>query len=128
MSKMDFTPADTTVIGVLDSTVRSADSSKVSLAPRCTPPRPPVANTRMPARPASTDPAATVLPQAARGGGRRSRRGGPGRREAREGGAAGGGGPRGARRGRGHAQGGRPPAPARRPQPSHAPPKPPAHP
>ena len=59
---MDFTPAETTVIGVLDSTVRSADSSKVSLAPRCTPPRPPVANTRMPARAASTDVAATVVP------------------------------------------------------------------
>src|SRR5216684_3495757 len=62
MSRMDFTPAETTVIGVLDSTVRSADSSKVSLAPRCTPPRPPVANTRMPARAASTDVAATVVP------------------------------------------------------------------
>src|SRR6516165_1622140 len=62
MSRMDFTPAETTVIGVLDSTVKSADSSKVSLAPRCTPPRPPVANTRMPARAASTDVAATVVP------------------------------------------------------------------
>src|SRR5580704_18578901 len=62
MSRMDFTPAETTVIGVLDSNVRSADSSKVSLAPRCTPPRPPVANTRMPARAASTDVAATVVP------------------------------------------------------------------
>src|SRR5229473_469048 len=62
MSRMDFTPAETTVIGVLDSTVRSADSSKDSLAPRCTPPRPPVANTRMPARAASTDVAATVVP------------------------------------------------------------------
>ena len=59
---MDFTPAETTVIGVLDSMVRSADSSKVSLAPRCTPPRPPVANTRMPARAASADVAATVVP------------------------------------------------------------------
>src|SRR5580692_6570799 len=55
---MDFTPADITVIGVLDSTVRSADSSKVWLAP----PRPPVANTRTPARAASTDVAATVVP------------------------------------------------------------------
>src|SRR6266566_1107931 len=65
MSRMDFTPAETTVIGVLDSTVRSADSSKVSLAPRCTPPSPPVANTRMPARAASTDVAATVVPPVA---------------------------------------------------------------
>ena len=30
---MDFTPADTTVIGVRDRMVRSADSSKVSAAP-----------------------------------------------------------------------------------------------
>src|SRR5256884_4504767 len=62
MSRMDFTPAETTVTGVLDSTVRSADSSKVSLAPQCTPPRPPVANARTPARAASTDVAATVVP------------------------------------------------------------------
>src|SRR3984957_10730835 len=62
MSRMDFTPAETTVIGVRDSTVRSADSSKDSAAPRCTPPRPPVANTPMPARAASTDVAATVVP------------------------------------------------------------------
>src|SRR5215469_14431022 len=62
MSRMDLTPAETTVTGVRDSTVRSADSSKVSPAPRCTPPRPPVANTRIPARSASTDVAATVVP------------------------------------------------------------------
>src|SRR6516164_7409063 len=62
MSRMDFTPAETTVTGVLDSTVRSADSSKVSLAPRCTPPRPPVAKTAIPTRAASTEVAATVVP------------------------------------------------------------------
>ena len=53
------------MIGVLDRTVRSADSSNVSAAPRCTPPRPPVANTRMPARAASTEVAATVVPPVA---------------------------------------------------------------
>ena len=49
MSRMDFTPAETTVIGTSASTLRSADSSNVSEARRWTPPRPPVAKTRMPA-------------------------------------------------------------------------------
>ena len=62
ISRTDFTPADTTVMRVRDSTVRSADSSSVSAYPRCTPPSPPVANTRMPALAASTDVAATVVP------------------------------------------------------------------
>ena len=48
-SRIDFTPAQTTRIRVRLSVVRSADSSQVSRAPRCTPPRPPVANTAIPA-------------------------------------------------------------------------------
>ncbi len=43
------------------SVVRSADSSKVSCAPRCTPPRPPVAKTVMPARAARWAVEATVV-------------------------------------------------------------------
>ena len=62
MSRMDFTPADTTVIRQRPRTPRSADSSKVVPASRCTPPIPPVANTRMPAREASNAVAATVVP------------------------------------------------------------------
>ena len=50
------------VIGVAASTLRSADSSSDSAKPRCTPPRPPVANTRIPARVASAEVAATVVP------------------------------------------------------------------
>ncbi len=61
MSRIDFTPAETTVIGTSESTLRSADSSNVSDAPRCTPPRPPVAKTRMPARSAMYEVAATVV-------------------------------------------------------------------
>ena len=49
MSSTDFTPEQTTRIGVSASTPRSADTSQVSLAPRCTPPSPPVANTPIPA-------------------------------------------------------------------------------
>ena len=60
-SRIDFTPAQTTVIGVDARVTRSADSSKVSAAPRCTPPSPPVANTRMPARAASSEVDATVV-------------------------------------------------------------------
>ena len=48
MSRIDFTPAQTTQIPTRASVPRSADSSKLSRAPRCTPPSPPVANTRMP--------------------------------------------------------------------------------
>ena len=46
---MDFAPAHTTMTEVLASSSRSAEMSNVSCAPRCTPPMPPVANTRMPA-------------------------------------------------------------------------------
>ena len=71
MSRIDLTPAQTTPIGVRLSVVRSADSSHVSRASRCTPPSPPVANTRIPARLASSAVAATVvapsLPRAAAG-------------------------------------------------------------
>ena len=60
-SRIDFTPAHTTVTGAAASAARSADSSQVSRAPRCTPPSPPVANTRMPASRARYAVAATVV-------------------------------------------------------------------
>ena len=60
-SRIDFTPAQTTTIGVRASVVRSADSSKVAFASRCTPPRPPVAKTPMPAAAATALVAATVV-------------------------------------------------------------------
>src|SRR5918996_5152181 len=60
-SRIDFTPAQTTTIPVRASVSRSADSSQVSRAPRCTPPSPPVANTRMPAREARWAVDATVV-------------------------------------------------------------------
>src|SRR6478735_641641 len=60
-SRIDLTPAQTTSTGVPASTPRSAEMSKLSAAPRCTPPRPPVANTAMPARWASADVDATVV-------------------------------------------------------------------
>ena len=69
-SRIDFTPAQTTVIGVPASVPRSADSSHVSRASRCTPPSPPVANTPMPARTASAEVAATVVAPCARRGAR----------------------------------------------------------
>ena len=53
-------PAQTTVMPVRPSVTRSADSSKVVAASRCTPPRPPVANTRIPTRSARCEVAATV--------------------------------------------------------------------
>ena len=65
-SRIDFTPAQTTVIGVWPSVVRSADSSQLSRASRCTPPSPPVANTPIPARTASVAVAATVVAPVAR--------------------------------------------------------------
>ena len=46
-SRIDFAPAQTTIIGVRASSARSADSSNG--ASRCTPPIPPVANTSIPA-------------------------------------------------------------------------------
>ncbi len=61
MSRIDFTPAQTTQIPTRASVPRSADSSNVSCAPRWTPPSPPVANTRIPARSARCEVAATVV-------------------------------------------------------------------
>ena len=49
-SRMLLAPAQTTATGVRASSVRSAETSQVWAAPRWTPPMPPVANTRMPAR------------------------------------------------------------------------------
>src|SRR5581483_8580288 len=63
---MDLMPAQTTVIAVCANAVKSVDSSKEVAAPRCTPPMPPVANTRMPARRARTAVADTVVPASAR--------------------------------------------------------------
>ena len=56
-----MTPAQTTQMPVRESATRSADSSHVSCASRCTPPSPPVANRRMPARAATCAVAATVV-------------------------------------------------------------------
>lgn len=54
-------PADTTAIGICDSAVRSAETSPLSEASRCTPPIPPVANTRIPLACAANIVAATVV-------------------------------------------------------------------
>ena len=54
-------PAATTVTGVWASSLRSAEMSKLSSAPRCTPPIPPVAKTAIPARCATIIVAATVV-------------------------------------------------------------------
>ncbi len=61
MSRIDFTPAEITATSVRDSSVRSALVSKVCGAPRCTPPSPPVTNTRIPASAARRMVAATVV-------------------------------------------------------------------
>ena len=61
MSRIDFTPAQTTATSVWPSSVRSAEMSKLVSAPRCTPPSPPVTKTRMPASAASRIVAATVV-------------------------------------------------------------------
>ncbi len=61
MSRMLLTPALTTVTGVVASSVRSAETSKLSAAPRCTPPRPPVTKTSIPASAARRMVAATVV-------------------------------------------------------------------
>ena len=61
MSRMLLTPAHTTASGVRPSSVRSALTSNEVGAPRCTPPRPPVTNTRMPAIAASRIVEATVV-------------------------------------------------------------------
>ena len=62
MSRIDLAPAQTTATGVRESSTRSAEMSKVSSAPRCTPPMPPVAKISMPASPAINIVAATVVP------------------------------------------------------------------
>lgn len=49
ISRIDFTPAETTVTGVLESYSRSALTSIVCSYPRCTPPIPPVTKISMPA-------------------------------------------------------------------------------
>ena len=70
-SRIDFAPAQTTIIGVRASSARSADSSNG--ASRWTPPIPPVANTSIPARLASESVAATVVaPSQPRGRGERN--------------------------------------------------------
>ena len=61
MSRIDFTPAEMTATSVRDSSVRSAETSIELSAPWCTPPRPPVTNTRMPASPAMRIVLATVV-------------------------------------------------------------------
>ncbi len=50
ISSTDLAPAHTTATSVRPSSSRSAEMSMVSSAPRCAPPMPPVANTRIPAR------------------------------------------------------------------------------
>ena len=59
MSRIAFAPAQTTATGIVPRAVRSAETSPDS--PRCTPPMPPVANTRIPARWAANKVAATVV-------------------------------------------------------------------
>ena len=61
MSRIDFTPAEMTATSVRESSVRSADTSIESSPPWCTPPSPPVTNTRMPASPAMRIVLATVV-------------------------------------------------------------------
>mmetsp|Transcript_155528 Transcript_155528/g.274646 ORF Transcript_155528/g.274646 Transcript_155528/m.274646 type:complete len:216 (+) Transcript_155528:698-1345(+) len=60
-SRIDFAPAQTTVTGVRPSSVRSAETSHDSSAPRCTPPMPPVTKTLMPAMCAMSMVAETVV-------------------------------------------------------------------
>ncbi len=61
MSRIDLTPAEMTATSVRESSVRSAETSIESSAPWCTPPSPPVTNTRMPASPAMRIVLATVV-------------------------------------------------------------------
>ena len=58
---MALAPAQTTATGVRASSSRSAEMSRVCSTPRWTPPMPPVAKTRMPARRAQIMVAATVV-------------------------------------------------------------------
>ncbi len=62
MSKMDFMPAQTVATLILDIMNKSADMSKVVVAPRCTPPIPPVTKTEIPAISAKAILEATVVP------------------------------------------------------------------
>lgn len=61
ISKIDLTPAETTLTGVLASSVKSAEISNVYSAPRWTPPMPPVTKTFIPARLAKYIVPATVV-------------------------------------------------------------------
>ena len=63
-SRIALAPAQTTAIGVRPSSIRSADTSNG--APRCTPPMPPVANTRIPAWCATIIVPATVVDASSR--------------------------------------------------------------
>ena len=67
-SRIDFTPEHTTSTGVRASAARSAETSQVSRAPRCTPPSPPVANS---ATPGGARPARRSRPPSSRRRGRR---------------------------------------------------------
>ena len=60
-SRIAFAPAQTTITGVWASSSRSAETSIVVSAPRCTPPMPPVAKTEMPAMCAMSIVVATVV-------------------------------------------------------------------
>ena len=60
-SRTALAPADTTAMGIRASAVRSAETSPLSLASRCTPPMPPVANTLIPLACAANMVAATVV-------------------------------------------------------------------
>ena len=61
MSSICLAPAQTTATEVCASSCRSAEMSIVTSPPRCTPPMPPVANTRMPAISAMSMVVATVV-------------------------------------------------------------------
>ena len=60
-SRMDLTPEQTTATGVLARAARSPETSQLSRASLCTPPRPPVAKRRIPASAARCAVAATVV-------------------------------------------------------------------
>lgn len=62
MSRMDFTPLETTHTGVRPSSSKSEDMSPVVVESRWTPPTPPVAKIGMPQRWAMSIVAATVVP------------------------------------------------------------------
>ena len=64
-SNTDLAPAHTTATGKRASAQISWEMSRCSATPRCTPPMPPVAKTRMPAAAASSQVALTVVPPVA---------------------------------------------------------------